>query len=679
MTRSDLRWILRLWRPHVVWLCSILVVTIVSVVVRIVLPLVLKRTFDGLEGQLTTAALLSATLLYFVFGTVDWILTTGLIFMRGTMNLRFEMASRLGAYRHLVRHAPGFFQRYRTGDLVTRLTDDVSEKLSWFICSGIFRAYAALALIVFALVMMVRLDPLLTLFTAGPLPLLILLFIRTGSLLDRRFEAVQQRISDLNGALEATFSGIRVVKAYGRESAEEDSFLGFARACRRAEIDAAKSQTLVDSLFGHVWQLGVVIVLLAGGIGVMTGRLTLGTFVAFDAYVLMLIFPMFDIGTFFVRGRQSAVSIGRLRELEETPPEITEPAAAVASAGAAAPDGSIAGRLRFDGVAYRYRANGRALRAEAPSGAHPGGASARPTTGSEEVRVEHAPAAAARLEGPRAALPDEPEGSVRAFAPGRSGKDGRLPDRASALEDIDFSVAPGEMVAVVGTVGAGKSTLLRLIPRINDPSDGAVRLDEADLRSLPLSRVREAIGYVPQEALLFSGTLRENIRFGREWIEESAIQSAAHTARLMGDLESLPAGFETRVGVRGVSLSGGQKQRAALARALAGRPRILVLDDVTAALDAHTEAELWDELHRVLPDLATIVVTHRTATLERADRILVLDRGRLVEQGSHAELSERGAVYRSIYRRHALEERVEGDGPAPAGHEVDRAANDDGG
>src|SRR5262249_30454967 len=157
-------------------------------------------------------------------------------------------------------------------DLVTRLTDDVSEKLSWFICSGIFRTLAALAMISFALVMMIRLDPLLTLFTVGPLPFLILLFIRTGTVLDRRFVAVQSRISVLNAAVEACFSGIRVVKAYGREAAEERSFSGFASACRQAEVDAAKSQTLIDSLFGHVWQLGVVAVLLAGGIGVMRGR-----------------------------------------------------------------------------------------------------------------------------------------------------------------------------------------------------------------------------------------------------------------------------------------------------------------------------------------------------------------------------------------------------------------------
>lgn len=603
MTRGEVRWIGRLWRPFAVLGSTIVLVTIVNTLARVALPLVLKKTFDGFETNLTAAGLVSAVLLYLALGTFEWMGATVLIFMRGTMNLKFEMAARLNAYSRLVRHAPGFFQKYRTGDLVTRLTDDVSEKLSWFICSGIFRCIAAVLVVVFAVVMMIRLDPLLTLYTVGPLPLLILLFIRMGTVLDRRFDDVQTRISEMNGALEACFSGIRVVKAYGRESAEERSFGRFAAECRRAEIDAARSQTLVDSLFGHVWQLGVVAVLLAGGIGVMSGRLTLGTFVAFDAYVLMLIFPMFDIGTFFVRGRQSGVSIARLRELEETAPEIEE----APGARTLAP-GSIEGRLRFASLGYAYAA----------------GKSAG-TNGKG------------------------------------NGSDSAAPAPRLAIDGVSFEVRPGEIVAVVGTVGSGKSTLLRLVPRLMDPTRGRVELDDVDLRALALDSLRTSVGYVPQEALLFSGTIRDNVRFGRAEVGEARVLEACDVARLGKDLAGFSHGLDTRVGVRGLSLSGGQKQRVALARALAGRPRVLVLDDVTAALDAETEAALWEELHRVLPDLATLVVTHRTATLERADRILVLDGGRLVEQGTHVELSERGPVYRSIYRRHTLEERVTGE------------------
>lgn len=583
MTRPERLWIVRLWRPFLGWMVLILALTFCATIARVGMPIALKRAFDGLAAGMSESGLLAAVLLYLGLGTLEWALATALVFIRGSMNLRFESAAREQAFASLVRQSPRFFQRFRTGDLVTRLTDDVSEKLSWFICSGIFRALAALGTAVFALVMMARLDPLLTALTIGPLPLLVALFIRTGTTLDRRYEVVQGRISDLNGAIEASFSGIRVVKAYGRESVEEKTFDRFASACRSAEVEAAKSQTVMESLYGHVWQLGVVIVLLAGGAGVMSGRLTLGTFVAFDAYVLMLIFPMLDIGTFFVRGRQSGVSIRRLRELEETAPEIAE------RPGTRAPERPIEGRLSLQDVGYAYT----------------------------------------------------------------KGQDAGL-----ALESVSFELVPGGIVAVVGKVGSGKSTLLRLVPRIVDPTSGRILLDGVDLRELPLASVRAAVGYVPQEALLFSGTIRENIRFAREWIREEDVLDAVEVARLGKDIAGFPAGLETRVGVRGLTLSGGQKQRVALARALAGRPRILVLDDVTAALDAETETALWEGLRAALPHLATFVVTHRTATLERADRIIVLDRGRLVEDGRHAELSERGRVYRSIYRRHALEERV---------------------
>src|SRR5438552_9798181 len=228
MTRPDIRWIVRLWRPLVGWLALIVALTLVATIARVSMPLALKRAFDGFATGMTERGLLAAVLLYLGLGTLEWALATALVFLRGTMNFRFESAARERAYGSLVHHAPGFFQRYRTGDLVTRLTDDVSEKLSWFICSGIFRALAAAGTIVFAVAMMLRLDPLLTVLTVGPLPLLVLLFIRTGTILDRRFDDVQTRISDLNGAIEACFSGIRVVKAYGREESEERSFAGVA-------------------------------------------------------------------------------------------------------------------------------------------------------------------------------------------------------------------------------------------------------------------------------------------------------------------------------------------------------------------------------------------------------------------------------------------------------------------
>ncbi len=503
----------------------------------------LKRAFDGLEGDLTANALLAAAALYLGLGTLDWVLATGLIFARGTMNIAFEAAARRQAYARLVRQAPGFFQRFRTGDLVTRLTDDVSEKLSWFICSGIFRALAAGAVIVFAVAMMVRLDPAADALHGGSAPAADPAFHPNRHRARPPLRGGAGEISSLNGALEACFSGIRVVKAYGREGAEERTFRRFASECRQAEIEAAKSQTLIDSLFGHVWQLGVVAVLLAGGIGVMNGRLTLGTFVAFDAYVLMLIFPMFDIGTFFVRGRQSAVSIGRLRELEEEPPEIaerldprpmTEP---------------VRGVLRFESVAYAYPATAR----DAGTGPDEDHAPRRDGSGGEPgAEQAHAPSLGVAGQGAQTETTMRREN----LAPGRLDAASRF-----ALSGVSFEVHPGEIVAVAGMVGAGKSTLLRFVPRLSDPSGGRILLDGADLRELPLAPLRRAVGYVPQEALLFTGTIGENIRFGRERVGGEDLQRAVEVARLGRDLAEFAHGLDTRVGARGLTLSGGQKQR----------------------------------------------------------------------------------------------------------------------
>ncbi len=590
---AQFRWIAGIWRPFRVRLGLIAAGQIVSMAVTASLPLVLKRLFDDLAHDPTLDELQNATLLWFGLATLDWLLAAALVLSRGTMNLRFEWAVRERAWARLVRLGPAFFQKYRTGDLVTRLTDDVADKLSWFVCSGIFRAAAAMTVVVFGIAMMLRLDPWLTLFTAGPLPVLVVLFIRAGSLLDRQFDEVQKRISEMNEGLEACFSGIRVVKAFGRESAEHESFMRSAAACRESEIAAAKGQTLVNALYGQVWQLGIIAVLLAGGWAVMSGGLTIGTFIAFDAYVLMLVFPMIDIGTFFVKGWQSAVSIARVREIEEAP-------VAVAEAPGAGPMPSGRGHLQVRGVSFGW-------------------------DGGPQV-----------------------------------------------LHGVSLDAAPGEMVALAGGIGSGKSTLLRMFPRLVDPGAGEISLDGVPLREWPLAALREAVAWVPQDPILLSGTIEENVRFGREGIDEARLARAVSVSRLEADLAQLSGGLGTRVGVRGVSLSGGQKQRVALARALAGRPRLLVLDDPTAALDARTEAALWDGLHRLLPDLATIVVTHRPATLERATRVVVLESGRVVESGTHAELTRAGGVYAGLYRRHQLEERV-GLGPprgAPAGEET---------
>ncbi len=313
---------------------------------------------------------------------------------------------------------------------------------------------------------------------------------------------------------------------------------------------------------------------------VINSGLSLGKLVAFVYYTVYLVFPMFDIGQFLVKSRQSAVSIGRLKELEDVPPMLTD-------GGTHPVNGRAEGRLKFADASFSFPGSDRHI-----------------------------------------------------------------------LEDISLDINPGETVAFVGKVGSGKSWLINLLPRLVDPSDGTVMLDGKDLRNLRLGELRENIGYVPQEPVLYSDTIRNNILLGRDQISDEIIDWAVDVSQLKSEIDAFPRGLNTFVGTRGMTLSGGQKQRLSLARALVGKPRILILDDCTSALDSSTEANLWARLHEVMPDMTALLITHRPDTLEKVDRIYVLTEGRITEVGSHHELIANGNGYAKIYRRYQLEEQV---------------------
>ena len=594
---DKIKWFWKYYRRHKYVLFVLLFLTPVQSAFQVTVPRMIGFTVDYLKNKVVPDNALAAAvagagdhlglsptaafgLAFMVFGLLATMVYTFVQSHRAWMNLKLEWMFRQDAFDNITDKGPDFFLKFRTGDLVTRMTDDVAEKLSWFACSGIFRFYEASLTTIFILAMMASIDPWLTLWSAGPLPILIVIFFRSSSLLDKRYDHLQTRISRFNDIMEACYSGIRVVKAYVQEKIQKKKYDEAALDRRAAEIDAIRVTTVIDSLYQYIWQFGIIIVLMAGGYRLIHGNLTEGNLAVFIYYVVWLVFPMFDIGQFLVKSRQSAVSINRLVELEKAKPM-------VADNGHRAANGNIKGALTFDNVDFGFPDSGRKI-----------------------------------------------------------------------IRNVSIQVDAGQTVAIVGRVGAGKSWLLKMIPRLVDPTGGQVRLDGHDLREFRLEDLRRNIGYVPQEPILFSDTVRNNIVFGRDEVSDSLLEWAVDVAQLKDEIATFPKGLDTPIGTHGMSISGGQKQRLALARALVGKPKILILDDCTSALDSRTEAALWERLHDVLPGLTAILVTHRPDTLEQADMIYLLEDGGLLEFGRHEELMVAEGHYQRIYRRYLLEEEM---------------------
>ncbi|MEW5794727.1 MAG: ABC transporter ATP-binding protein [Candidatus Zixiibacteriota bacterium] len=594
---SKIRWLWKYYRRHPYVLSVLVFLTPVQAMISVTVP----QLFGFAVDHLTTGNVSDHFVARWVIGWGDAFGLTpasafGVAFIalgafscafyafvqshRAWMNTKLEWEFRQDAFNQITTKGPDFFNKFRTGDIVTRLTDDVAEKLSWFACSGIFRLYEALLYVIVITVMMLSLDPWLTLWAAAPLPILVFIFFRSSSALDKRYDHLQTRISKFNDVMEACFSGVRVVKAYVRENAQKKKFEQAALERRKAELGAVRLTAVIESMYQYLWQIALVTVLVIGGYKVISSGLSVGALAAFIYYVAWLVYPMFDIGQFLVKSRQSAVSIDRLKAMEDVPPLVTD-------LGAAVTDSQPHGDIAFEGVTLTFPGSDRCV-----------------------------------------------------------------------LDEVTMTIGAGQKIALVGRVGAGKSWLINQIPRLVDPTGGNIKLDGKELRQFRLEDLRRAIGYVPQEPVLFSDTIRNNILLGRDEIAEPVIEWAIDVAQLKDEIAAFPQGLDTTVGTRGMMLSGGQKQRLGLARALVGKPKILILDDCTSALDSRTEAALWDRLHQVMPGLTAILITHRPGTLALVDRVFVLDDGRIVESGTHHELINRAGQYAKIYRRYQLAEEV---------------------
>ena len=524
-------------------------------------------------------------------------------------------------FAHLQRLPLAYFQAHRTGDLMSRATNDLSAVR---LMAGPAVMYTATTSVTFvaALTLMLSISPSLTLLALLPLPVVSIVVKRFGDAIYRRSERIQAQLAHLSAVVQEALAGVRVVRAYCREQVEIDRFREANREYVARNREMIQIQGVFHPSLGLFLGLSAVVVLWIGSRQVIEGRLTVGELVAFNAYVAMLSWPMIAFGWVTNMLQRGMAAWRRMLDVLEVEPAVPGPPAAGAAGAAGDTDA-----------------------ASAAAGPAVGGSASRSVV----------------------ALRGQIEFRNLTFA-----YNGR-----NVLTDVSARIEPGQVLALVGPTGSGKSTLVDLLPRLFEPPPGTVFVDGVDVRELPLPVLRGAIGYVPQEAFLFSTTVAENVAFGavdagaltqgpseRAAVTgelRSAVEVAAGVAQLDGDLRTFPEGFETTVGERGITLSGGQKQRVALARALVSDPRILILDDALSAVDTQTEEAIASRLRVVMRQRTSIIVSHRISTVRDADLILVLDDGRVVERGTHDGLVSQGGLYAGLYRKQLLARALEDD------------------
>jgi ATP-binding cassette subfamily B protein len=505
---------------------------------------------------------------------------------------QFEYDLRNDFFAQLQRLDLGYFQTHRTGDLMSRATSDLSAVRMMIGPAVMYTATTALTFVV-AIALMLSLHPWLTLMALIPLPFVSLSVWYFGDAIHRRFNKIQEQLSDISAVTQESLAGVRVVRAYGQEAFEIERFRRANEEYVRRNKGLIRLQGVYYPSMGLLMGIGALLVLWLGSRAVVSGDMTLGELVAFNAYLAMLGWPMIAFGWVTNLLQRGMASWKRLLEVLDAVPVVSD---ADASDAITTPS-QIAGAIEFRDLTFGF--------------------------GDETV-----------------------------------------------LHRISATIPAGSTTAIVGATGSGKSTLLAMLPRLHNPPPGTVFIDGVDVRRIPLSVLRGAIGFVPQEPLLFSASIRENIGLGsdpgtgrlnplcRPVPGSDPIQTAARIAQLDQDLADFPRGFDTMVGERGITLSGGQKQRTALARALAIDPRILILDDALSAVDTYTEEEILRGLSRVMRQRTSLIVSHRISTVRGADQILVLDAGRIVERGTHDELVRHGGLYAQLYRKQLLEEEL---------------------
>ncbi len=491
---------------------------------------------------------------------------------------------------------PEFYVRNRTGELMSRATNDLNN-VRMVLGPGIMYTGQTLVTMLIAIAVMARLSPSLTLWVLLPVPVVFVAVRHFGKVIHDLYEMIQASLATLSAKVQENLSGVRVIRAYAQEEAEIRGFDEPNREYVARNIKLIRTWSMFMPSLQALIGFSFLIVLWQGGHQLLRGQISLGALIAFYTFLGILVWPMIALGWVTNIFQRGAASMGRLNYILHAQPQIDDRFAKVPA------NAAVAGEVEFRNLNFTY-----------------------PTTIS---------------------------GNGAGFAKSNGN------DTHAVLRDINLKIPAGSTLAIVGPTGSGKTTLAALIARLWEAPEGEVLIDGRPIREWPLDTLRRSIGYVPQDTYLFSETVGGNIAFGLPNYDLNQVRQAAEIASFDSDVEGFSHKYETVVGERGITLSGGQKQRTAIARAVIRDPRILILDDSLSSVDTQTEERILTRLRGIMHGRTTILISHRTSTVQDADQIVVLRDGRIIERGTHDELLARGGYYADLYEKQLLEEELE--------------------
>jgi ATP-binding cassette subfamily B protein len=536
--------------------------------------------FKGFRLQSVFYEVFASTLFYYGMLIVLMALIKGvfLFLIRQTLivmsrHIEYEMKNEI--YAHYQTLPLSFYRKQNTGDLMARISEDVS-KVRMYVGPSMMYGLNLITVFVLVIYYMAQVNVTLMWFVLLPLPILSVSIYYVNSIVMRKSEEIQAGLSAISTFVQEAFSGIRVLKSFVREKQSSEDFAVASANYRRKSLDLVKVDSLFTPLISLLVGFSTLLVVYVGAKEVMAGRITVGNITEFIMYVFMLTWPVTALGWTSSQIQRAAASQKRINEFLQAKSELGKGKQIVQE---------IRGAWQFKGLNFTYPGTDRHV-----------------------------------------------------------------------LKNLNFSIAAGESVALLGTTGSGKSTVAQLMARFYDPTEGDILLDGISLRDWDMQKVRQELGFVPQDVFLFSSSIAENISFGRDGMSQEAIEQAAKWADVYENIVDFPDQFETILGERGVTLSGGQKQRVSLARALAKQPSMLILDDCLSAVDTHTEHQILKNLKKIMLDKTSLIISHRVSSAKLAKRILVLQDGEIVEEGTHAQLMKNQGYYFDLYQQQLNEE-----------------------